>query len=98
MIVDYNGVIVGRAPYPGETACWGVIRMNELRKRRADPWNYIAMLRTEMLRRVYERPLYPANLFSKHRWKEVHEVIDRAPLEAIKRLQEEGVFEKPNEE
>ena len=98
MVVDYNGVILGRAPYPGETACWGVIRINELRKRRADPWNYIAMLRTEMLRHVYDKPLYPKNLFSKYRWKEVKEVLHRAPLDTIKRLQKEGILEKPDQE
>ena len=55
------------------------------------------MLRTEPLRHVYNKPLYPANLFTKHHWKEVKDVIHRAPLETIKRLQKEGVFEKPEE-
>ena len=99
MIVDYEGVIIARTPYPGETACWGTIRINELRKRRTDPWNYIAMLRTEPLRKyVYNKSLYPPNLFPKHKWKEVPEVIKRAPLDTIKRLQEEGVFEEPDQE
>jgi hypothetical protein len=57
------------------------------------------MLRTEPLRKyVYNKSLYPPNLFSKHKWKEVSEVIKRAPLDTIKRLQEEGVFEKPDQD
>jgi hypothetical protein len=98
MIADYEGAIIARSPYPGETACWGTIRINELRKRRADPWNYIAMLRTEPLHKhVYSKPLYPKNLFPKEQWKEVSEVIKRAPLETIRRLQEDGVFETPDQ-
>ncbi len=95
MVVDYYGAIIGSAPYPGEAACWGIIRINELRKRRQDPWNYPAMLRTETFRKIYDKTIYPPNLYTKNPWKDVSEVIKRAPLETIKEFTEKGIYTKP---
>jgi predicted amidohydrolase len=66
MIVDYKGRIVGQQPYGGSsTYMAGTIDINALRHFRVNAqWdNWMKDLRTELFQLVYERPIYPANLY-----------------------------------
>ena len=64
MIVDYNGVIIGRAPYPGETMVSAEINLDALRRRRQDPRrNFLTQLRTELFSELYQQPVYPPNRY-----------------------------------
>ena len=52
MIVDYNGQIIGSAPYPGEAVCAALIDIEALRERRADAHDSpLAELRTDLYQR-----------------------------------------------
>jgi hypothetical protein len=62
MIVDYDGQIIGRLPFPGEGMVSGTIRLEHLRQRRTDPSrNFPSLLKTEVLREVYAETIYPPN-------------------------------------
>ena len=62
MIVDYDGQIIGRLPFPGEGMVSGTIRLEHLRQRRTDPSrNFPSLLKTEVLREVYAETVYPPN-------------------------------------
>jgi len=64
MIVDFEGITICHANYHGETVSAANIDVKRLRERRADPsMNYLVMLRTEVLKQIYARSLYPKNLF-----------------------------------
>ena len=80
MIVDYKGRIVGQQPYGGgSTYMAGTIDINALRHFRVNAqWdNWMKDLRTELFQLVYERPIYPANLY-----------IERPPLKHAEYRQE----------
>jgi len=71
-VIDYKGRIVGRQDYgAGSTYVAGVIDIEALRDHRARAqWdNWAKDLRTELYRIVYEKPIYPKNLY-----------LDRAPM------------------
>jgi predicted amidohydrolase len=71
-VIDYKGRIVGRQDYGGgSTYVSGVIDIEALRDHRARAqWgNWAKDLRTELYRIVYEKPIYPKNLY-----------LDRAPM------------------
>jgi predicted amidohydrolase len=65
-IFDYRGRIVGKHEYGGGSSyVAGVIDIEALRLHRArSQWtNWMKDLRTELYRKVYEEPIYPANLY-----------------------------------
>src|SRR6266487_6492832 len=70
-VIDYRGQIVGRHDYSGGSS-WvaGTIDIEALRRFRANAqWdNWIKDLTTEQYQLIYERPIYPKNLY-----------LDRAP-------------------
>ena len=93
MIVNYNGVVLAYADYPGEAIITGVINLEELRRRRTDPSrNFISLLRNEIYRKIYEKSIYPPNQFLDQSPKTR---LARDSKEVIKKLFDEGIFEKP---
>jgi formamidase len=98
MIVDYRGLVVARHAYgAGSSYCGGVIDIESLREFRARSplMNWMKDLRTEVISLIYEKPIYPKNLWLKR--KPMHheayktEVIDRQ----IGLMQERGIFTAP---
>jgi predicted amidohydrolase len=65
MIVDFNGQIVGAAPYPGEAVCAALIDIEALRERRADPHDSpLTELRTDLYREIYAQDIYVKNRYA----------------------------------
>lgn len=95
MIVDYRGLIVARHDYgAGSSYCGGVIDIESLREFRARSplMNWMKDLRTEVISLIYEKPIYPKNLWLKrkpmHHAEYKTEVIDRQ----VRLMQERGIF------
>jgi predicted amidohydrolase len=62
MIVDFEGHITGSAPYPGEAVCAGIIDIEALRQRRADPYDSpLVEMRNDIYREIYAEAVYPKN-------------------------------------
>jgi predicted amidohydrolase len=65
MIVDFEGKIVADAPYTGEALCAGLIELEALRERRADPYDSpLAELRADVYREIYAKTVYPPNRYA----------------------------------
>lgn len=98
MIVDYDGQVIGRLPFPGEGMVSGTIRLEHLRQRRVDPSrNFPSLMRTEVLREVYADPVYPPNTQSKEAIRSFSEIYkrDTRHLGVIEKLFERGVYTPP---
>ena len=94
MIVDFDGVIKCYADYTGETTTGAVIDIEHLRKRRADPWmNCLTMLRTEALREIYTKPIYPKNIFLTG---SPTAVKDRMGMQPVEKFLKERIFIPPS--
>jgi predicted amidohydrolase len=98
MIVDYRGAIVGKQPYSnGSTFVTGVINIEALRHHRqsAQVTNWVKDIRVELAQIVYERPIYPKNLYAKaipgKHADYKRDVLDRQ----IRLMQERGIWKKP---
>jgi predicted amidohydrolase len=62
MVVDFNGQVIGSAPYPGEGVCAALIDIEALRERRADPHDSpLTELRTDLYRELYTQDIYVKN-------------------------------------
>ena len=97
-VINYKGQIVGRQDYgAGATYVAGVIDIEALRDHRARAqWdNWMKDLRTELYQMLYEKPIYPKNLY-----------LDRAPMNhaeyreqviehQIALMHERGIWVKP---
>ncbi|MGE0747846.1 MAG: hypothetical protein AB7K86_21480, partial [Rhodospirillales bacterium] len=97
-IIDYKGRIVGRQDYgAGSTYVAGVIDIQAMRDHRARAqWdNWLKDLRTELYGIVYDKPIYPKNLY-----------LDRAPMKhaeykrevidkQIALMHQKGIWKKP---
>ncbi|MER7127539.1 nitrilase-related carbon-nitrogen hydrolase [Streptosporangium saharense] len=98
MVVDYKGQIVGRHDYGGASS-WvsGTIDIEALRRFRANAqWdNWIKDLKTEQYQLIYEKPIYPKNLYldrKPYNHTEFRtEVIDRQ----IELMHERGIWVRP---
>ncbi len=65
MIVDFEAHVVASTPYAGEATCAGVIELEGLRERRADPFDSpLAELRADAYREIYARTVYPMNRYA----------------------------------
>jgi predicted amidohydrolase len=98
MIVDYKGQMVGRHEHSGGSAYMaGTIDIEALRSFRASAqWdNWMKDLMTEQYQLIYEKPIYPKNLY-----------LDRAPMKhadyrrevidkQIALMHERGIWVKP---
>ena len=97
MIVDFNGAIVARAPYPGETIVSAVIHLEDLRRRRQDPQrNFLTQIRPELFRELYQRNIYPPNKFLRDPLLERKDLAKRGSKEVIEVFSTEGIYVKPD--
>ncbi len=96
MIVDYKGIIQGRAPYPGETVVASEINLKALRARRQEPRrNFLAQIRSEMFDGLYDDEIYPANMFLQSPIKNRKEMSRRSPQPVIDGFFSSGRFLPP---
>ena len=98
MIVDYRGQIVGKQrDTNGSTYVAGPINIEALRHHRqnAQVTNWLKDIRAELAQLIYERPIYPKNLYAEKlpgRHAEYkREVIDRQ----VRLMQERGIWKPP---
>jgi predicted amidohydrolase len=97
-IVDYRGQVVTEVPYGGgSTWIAGTIEIEALRHFRATAqWdNWMKDLTTEQYQLIYERPIYPRNLYldrSPYQHAEYREQVTRRQVEL---LHERGVWARP---
>ncbi|WP_226036141.1 nitrilase-related carbon-nitrogen hydrolase [Aquibacillus saliphilus] len=99
MIIDYNGMVVARTPYPGEAITGTVINMEQLRRRRLDPSrNFLTLLRTESFRDIYDRSILPPDSYSggKTPPETFTGLTERATTPIIQSFIEQGIYKKPN--
>lgn len=97
MIVDYNGIIVGRAPYPGETVVTAEINLQGLRGRRQDPRrNFLTQIRSELFQDLYADPIYPKNLFDQATLTSRGDVAKRTPSPVMEAFLQRGIFVRPS--
>ena len=95
MIVKYDGTVSAYANYPGETVISAVINLDELRRRRTSmSRNFLAQIRTEVYRKIYENPIYPINQFLEQG---PSSRAERNPKDVLKEFFEKGIFVKPRE-
>ena len=98
MIVDYDGQIIARLPWPGEGMVSGMIRLEHLRQRRADPSrNFPSLLRTDVLREIYAETIYPANAHNGEAIRTFKDLYkkDTRHLGVLEKLFERGVYTRP---
>lgn len=65
MIVDYKGRILAQSKKTGDTLIYNTINVDELRKFRqtAKAFNFLPALRTEVFQKIYEKPIWPKDLW-----------------------------------
>lgn len=98
MIVDHRGAIVGKQlSSNGSTFVTGVVNIEALRHHRqsAQVTNWAKDIRAELAQIVYEKPIYPKNLYidaipGKHADYK-RNVLDRQ----VKLMQDRGIWKKP---
>ena len=95
MIIDYHGAILCLADYAGETVTSAVIDIESLRRRRTDPkHNWLTQLRTEVYAEMYQKPIYPKNLFLDNPVPESIRLM-RTAAQPVKKWLEERIFVPP---
>jgi len=93
MVVDYHGAIKQQIPYPGESITAAQINIEELRRRRMDPrQNWLTQIRAEAFREMYDKPIYPINMFADE---PPIDQADRSKAQPIQRFVDEGIFIAP---
>jgi len=100
MVIDHKGRIVGQHLYSGGSSyVAGTVDVEGLRDFRARALhdNWMKDLRTEVYQLIYERPIYPKNLYlDRVPYKHAEyrrEVIDRQ----IQELQDAGIWARPSD-
>jgi carbon-nitrogen hydrolase len=95
-VVDYQGNVLGLSRSGANSFCAGIVDIEALRNFRTMNLNsnWMKDLRTEVFRRLYERPIHPANL-----WLEQdplqHAAVDEVYRANIERLIERGAWTAP---
>lgn len=93
MVVDYHGAIIQQIPYPGESVTAAQISIDALRRRRMDPrQNWLTQLRTEAFKGMYDKPIYPMNMYKDRL---PTDQAERSQVQPIERFIEEGIFLRP---
>lgn len=98
MIVDFKGRIVSRHDYgSGSSYCGGVIDIEGLRdfRARSPLMNWMKDLRTEVLSLIYEKPIYPKNLWLTRKPMQHAEYKTKIIRRQIRLMQERGIFTPP---
>ncbi len=95
-IVDYTGQVIGRAPSGANAIVAAPVDVEALRQFRAMNLNsnWMKDLRTELFRRMYDRPIHPANLWL-DREPGRHAEVDEIYRANIARLVESGAYTEP---
>lgn len=95
MIVNYRGQIVGKQAYSG-VSTWvsGPIHIGALRHHRThSQWtNWMKDLKTEMYRQVYEKEIYPKNLYLDREPMKHAEFREKVIKKQISLMQERGIW------
>lgn len=95
MVVDFNGMVIGRAPFPGETFFSAVINVDLLRARRSDASrNFPSQLKAEVFREIYKQPVYPKNLLLKRPIISLKETGRRSSSSVIQEFFRKGIYTK----
>jgi hypothetical protein len=100
MIVDYKGRIISKHEYgAGSSYCGGVINIEDLRdfRSRSPLMNWMKDLRTELISLIYERPIYPKNLWLKRKPMKHEEYAKKIIEGQIKRMYELNIWAKPSQ-
>jgi len=99
MIVDYRGNIVGRHDYSGASS-WvvGTIDIEALRRFRASAqWdNWMKDLKTEQYQLIYEKPIYPKNLYLDRKPYNHAEYRKEVIEKQIALMHERGIWARPS--
>jgi predicted amidohydrolase len=95
-IVDYMGSVVSYSPSGYNTAVAATVDIEALRQFRVRNLNsnWIKDLRTEIFRKMYDKPIHPKNLWMK-KDPERHQKVDEYYRDNIRRLVERGTFTAP---
>ena len=95
-IVDYRGEIVSYSPSTNNTLVCATIDIEALRQFRMMNLNsnWLKDLRTELFKRMYEKPIHPKNLWMKEDPRS-HVEVDKIYRANIERLVERGTWTKP---
>jgi len=97
-IINYKGQIVGRQEYGGgSTYVAGVIDIEALRdhRARAQGDNWLKDLRTELYQLLYEKPIYPKNLYLKREPMKHAEYRQKIIKRQIRLMHDRGIWKKP---
>ena len=97
-IIDHRGQIVGRQDYgAGSTYVGGIIDIEALRHHRASAqWdNWLKDIRTELYQILYEKPIYPKNLYLKRKPMKHAQYKKRVIDKQIALMHKRGVWKKP---
>ncbi len=97
-VIDYKGRIVGRQDYgAGSTYVGGVVDIEALRDHRARAqWdNWMKDLRTELYGMLYEKPIYPKNLYLKRAPMKHKEYREKIIRRQIRLMHDRGIWAKP---
>ena len=98
-IIDYRGRIVGKQEYgAGSTYVAGVIDIEALRDHRVRAqWdNWMKDLRTELYQIVYQKPIYPKNLYLKREPMKHAEYRRKVINRQIRLMQGRGIWKPPS--
>lgn len=95
-IVDYFGNIISYSASGYNTMVAAIIDIEALRQFRVMNLNsnWTKDLRTEIFKRMYEKPIHPKNLWLKNEPRH-HEAVDQIYRDNIKRLVERGTYTEP---
>ena len=97
-IIDHRGQIVGRQDYgAGSTYVGGSIDIEALRHHRASAqWdNWLKDIRTELYGLLYEKPIYPKNLYLKRKPMKHAQYKKRVIDKQIALMHKRGIWKKP---
>lgn len=100
MVVDYRGKILSNHSYgSGSSYCAGAINLEALRKFRVGSplMNWIKDLRPELCEIIYDRELYPKNLYLDENPPHHEEYRERTVKAQIQKMIEKGIFTPPAE-
>ena len=97
-IVDYRGQVAAEVPYGGgSTWVAATIDVEALRHfRQTARWdNWLKDLTTEQYQLIYERPIYPRNLYLDRAPYGHAEYHERVTTKQVRELQDRGIWAKP---
>jgi len=98
MIVDHRGAIVGKQLFSnGSTFVTGVVNIEALRHHRqsAQVTNWAKDIRTELAQIVYEKPIYPKNLYLKRAPMKHAEYREKVIRRQIRLMHDRDIWKRP---